>query len=76
MGDWIGIVAPAKTPQAIVDKLNAAINKALAVADVKAKIEKIGTQVAGGTPAEFDAFIVSELDRWNKVVNAMGLKIN
>lgn len=75
MGDWIGIVAPAKTPQAIVDKLNAAIAKALAVPDVRVKIEKIGTQVAGGTPTEFNTFIGAEIAKWNKVVNAMDLKI-
>lgn len=75
MGDWIGIVAPAKTPQATIDKLNAAINKALAVPEVRAKIEKIGTQAAGGTPAEFATFISGEIVKWDKVVNAMDLKV-
>jgi len=75
MGDWIGIVVPAKTPQPIVDKLNGTTNKALAVADVRAKIEKIGTQPAGGTPAEFAAFISGELTKWDKVVKAMDLKV-
>ena len=75
MGDWIGIVAPAKTPQPVIDKLNAAINKALSVPDVRAKIEKVGTQAAGGTPAEFTTFISGEINKWDKVVNAMDLKV-
>lgn len=75
MGDWIGIVAPAKTPSTVIDKLNAAINKALAVADVRTKIEKIGTQAAGGTPSEFATFISGELTKWDKVVTAMDLKV-
>jgi tripartite-type tricarboxylate transporter receptor subunit TctC len=76
MGDWVGIVAPAKTSPAIIDKLNTAIVKALAVPEVKTRIEKIGTQVAGSTPAEFDAFIKNEIKKWNKVIETMGLRIN
>lgn len=76
MGDWIGIVAPAKTPQAVIDRLNKAINQALAVPDVKVKIEKIGTQVAGGTPAEFKAFLQDELKKWHEVVEKMGLRVD
>jgi tripartite-type tricarboxylate transporter receptor subunit TctC len=75
MGDWIGIVAPAKTPQAVVDKLNKAIASALKVPDVQARIEKIGTQVEGSTPEQFDAFIKREIAKWTKVVDTMNLKI-
>lgn len=76
MGDWVGIVAPAKTPPAIVERLNQAIAKALADPEVKARLEKIGTQVAGSTPAEFHAFIQSEVAKWSKVVDTMGLRVN
>jgi tripartite-type tricarboxylate transporter receptor subunit TctC len=75
MGDWIGIVAAAKTPQPIVDKLNKAIANALKVPEVQARIEKIGTQVEGSTPEQFDAFIKKEIAKWTKVVDTMGLKI-
>lgn len=75
MGDWIGIVAPAKTPQPVIDKLNKAIVAALKVPDVQARIEKIGTQVESSTPAQFDAFIKKEIAKWTKVVDTMGLKI-
>lgn len=75
MGDWVGIVAPAGTPLAVVDKLNSAIATALKVPDVQKKIEAIGTQVAGGTPAEFATFIAAEVAKWDKVVTAMDLKM-
>lgn len=75
MGDWVGIVVPAKTPPAVIDKLNKAIVKALAVPDVKARIEKIGTQVAASSPDEFGAFIKTELTKWNKVIDAMGIRL-
>jgi tripartite-type tricarboxylate transporter receptor subunit TctC len=75
MGDWIGIVAPAKTPPALVEKLNKAIAKALAVPETQSRIEKIGTQVEGSSPEQFDAFIKKEMTKWSKVVDTMGLKI-
>jgi tripartite-type tricarboxylate transporter receptor subunit TctC len=76
MGDWIGIVAPAKTPPAVIAKLNAAINKALTVPDVRARIEKIGTQVEDqNTPEQFAAFIKKETDKWAKVIPAMGVTL-
>jgi len=75
MGDWIGIVAPAKTPPALVEKLNKASAKALAVPETQSRIEKIGTQVEGSSPEQFDAFIKKEMTKWSKVVDTMGLKI-
>jgi tripartite-type tricarboxylate transporter receptor subunit TctC len=76
MGDWIGIVAPKGAPAATVTRLNQEIDKALAVPDVRAKIEKIGTQVVGGPPAALENHIRQELDKWHKVVTTMGLRVN
>jgi tripartite-type tricarboxylate transporter receptor subunit TctC len=76
MGDWVGIVAPPKTPPEVVDKLNKAIAAALKVPEVQSRIEKIGTQVEGGTPEQFAAFIKTELAKWSKVIDAMGIKLN
>jgi tripartite-type tricarboxylate transporter receptor subunit TctC len=76
MGDWIGIVAPAKTPPAIIEKLNKAIAKALAVPETQGRIEKIGTQVEGSTPEQFSVFIGKEIAKWKKVVDTMGLSLN
>lgn len=75
MGDWIGIVAPHGTPEAIVTKLNHEIDAALAVPDVANKIEQIGTQVVGGTPGALAHHISRELKRWHEVVAAMGLHV-
>jgi tripartite-type tricarboxylate transporter receptor subunit TctC len=76
MGDWIGIVAPKGTPEAIVARLNRETDKALAVPDVRDKIEKIGTQVVGGPPQALADHIHRELEKWRKVVTTMGLHAN
>ena len=71
---WTGVIAPAGVPRPIVDKLNAAINKALASEAFKEKFAKIGDEPAGGTPEEFGAYIASETKKWNDVVTAAGLR--
>ena len=65
---WIGVVAPAGTPPAVVDRLNADFNKVLAMPAVKERITALGANIAGGTPAQFDAFIRKELQRWAKTI--------
>src|SRR5437868_11456170 len=50
---WGGVLAPAGTPKAVVDKLNAEINKALAAPDVRERLEHAGIDPAGGTPTQF-----------------------
>lgn len=65
---WIGVVAPAGTPPAVVDRLNADFNKVLAMPAVKERISALGANIAGGTPAQFDAFIRKELQRWAKTI--------
>jgi tripartite-type tricarboxylate transporter receptor subunit TctC len=64
---WGGILAPAGTPKDIVAKLNAEWNKALALPDVKERINAAGIEIAGGTPAQYTAFIQSEMTKWAKV---------
>ena len=65
---WIGVVAPAGTPPAVVDRINADFNKVLAMPSVKERITALGANIAGGTPAQFDAFIRRELQRWAKTI--------
>jgi tripartite-type tricarboxylate transporter receptor subunit TctC len=65
---WLGIVAPAGTPPDRVAKLNAALNNALAMPDVRAKLEAQGSEILPGTPEEFGRFLHAEHDRWKKVV--------
>jgi len=72
---WSGVVAPAGTPKPIVDKLNAAANKALQSDAFKSKIAQIGDAVAGGTPEEFAALISAEYKKWGDVIQRAGIKL-
>ncbi len=74
MVSWIGVVAPARTPDAIVARLSAEINKALSSADVRERFGKLGLEASGSTPAEFGVFIESEIAKWARVVKATGVK--
>ena len=81
---WFGVLAPAGTPPAIINRLNAEINKWLQSPDGKEKllaqgalIEPRGESVtAGGSPEQFAAFIRSETDKWAKVIKASGAKVD
>jgi len=69
---WFGIVAPAKTPPAVVAKLNAALVAELKEPAVVERIRALGAEPMPQTPEEFSAFILREIERWTKVVNASG----
>jgi tripartite-type tricarboxylate transporter receptor subunit TctC len=71
---WGGILAPAGTPKAVVDKLNAEINKALAAPDVRQRLADAGIEVGGGSPAQFTDFIASEMVKWGKVAKGAGIQ--
>ena len=70
---WYGVLAPAGTPAEIVAKVNADIQKAMALPDVKSQMELQGLQGAGGSPAEFDAFMRAEIGKWAKAIKAAGV---
>jgi tripartite-type tricarboxylate transporter receptor subunit TctC len=70
---WLGIMAPKGTPKAIVDKLNAEINKAINRPEILAAWDKQGAVPLVLTPAEFDAYLRKDIEKWQKVVNAAGL---
>jgi len=72
--NWYGLLAPAKTPPAIVARLNAALRAALADADVKQKLVKTGAVPTPSTPEEFARFLRDELARWGKVIREKGIK--
>lgn len=69
---WNGLLAPAKTPPEIVDRINRAAVDALRSADVKAKLAEQGSEPVGNTPAEFKAFMDSELVKWRGLVEISG----
>jgi tripartite-type tricarboxylate transporter receptor subunit TctC len=73
---WLGIMAPAGTPQAIVDKLNGEINKMLARADIKEAWAKQGADPMPMTPAEFDKYLRADIEKWAHVVRVSGAKID
>ncbi len=71
---WVGLFAPAATPRAIVDRLNAEALKALASPEIKGKLEVLGAEPMPMSPAAFDAFVHSEVARMAAVVKAAGIK--
>ncbi|MGZ8140792.1 Bug family tripartite tricarboxylate transporter substrate binding protein [Bordetella bronchiseptica] len=73
---WQGIVAPAGTPERVLAKINKAINDALASPDVRQKLDQQGTIVLGGSVDKYRAYIKSEYDRWGKVVEQAGARID
>ena len=71
---WIGLLAPAKTPPEIVDRLYGEARKALADPEAKKALTGGGFDVAGTSPAEFRAFQQAEIAKWGKVIRATGAK--
>lgn len=73
---WFGILAPARTPRPIVDKLNGAIVAAIGKPEVKARMLELGAEPAPGTPEDFAKLIGDERERWAKVIKAAGIQPN
>ena len=71
---WGGILAPAGTPKDVVAKLNASINAALRMEDVRAKLQGAGIEIQGGPPDRFAQVISSEVEKWGRVVKAAGIQ--
>jgi tripartite-type tricarboxylate transporter receptor subunit TctC len=71
---WNGIVAPKNTPVEIVDKLNKAVNAALADPKFRARLAEFGGIPLTGSPADFGKLIAEETVKWSKVVKAAGMK--
>ena len=69
---WFGFFAPAKTPKAIVDTLNGAINRALQSPDVVAKLSNLGMDPATTTPAEFAKILAADYAKWGPIVKRSG----
>jgi len=71
---WFGVYAPAKTPDATVRQINAAINRALASAEVRERLTKLGLEPAGGSPADLAARMAQDAARWAPIVKASGFR--
>ena len=73
--DWQGLFTTAKTPPAIVNKLNAEVVRILALPDVVEKLAVAGVEIQTSTPREWGDFVKSEIAKWGKVVKEAGIKV-
>jgi tripartite-type tricarboxylate transporter receptor subunit TctC len=69
-GIWYGLQGPKGMPRAIVDKLNREVNKALVMPDVKARLDQLGFEPAGGPPEDFDKVVKNEVAKLDKLLKA------
>ena len=76
MGSWIGLVAPAGTPPAVVEKIRAEVAHIYADPTIASKLQSIGISAVNNTPAEFDRFYRSEAEHWTQVFKDSPLKLN
>ena len=73
---WFGLMAPAGTPPAIIDKLSRETARVLAAGEVRKRLDELGMEVIASSPAEFTAVITSETAQWAKVIKDAGIKIS
>jgi tripartite-type tricarboxylate transporter receptor subunit TctC len=71
---WFGFVAPAKTPPAVVTRLNAEIVRVLSIPEVRGQFASQGIETLGGTPGQFASYIRDEIAKWAKVIRLSGAK--
>jgi tripartite-type tricarboxylate transporter receptor subunit TctC len=72
---WFAVVAPPKTPQRIVDKVNADINEALRQPEIRQKLAELSAEPVGGTPQATASYFREEIERWHKVIKAADVKM-
>ena len=73
---WFGLVAPAKTPKEVIDRIQAASVKVLAQPDVRAAIAKLGGEPVGNRPEEFTAQIRADLDKFKRLADSSGIQLD
>ena len=73
---WLGILAPAGTPQPVVERLNRELTAIVATPDFRTLMDKNGAEPISNTPEQFAAMIRAEVDRYTKVVKAVGIKLD
>ena len=74
VGAWQGIMAPGKTPPAIISRLNTEITQIIALPEIKEKLLSHGAQVLGSTPEQYASYLDAEIKRWDKVVKESNTK--
>lgn len=73
---WQGLVAPAGTPQPVIDKLNKALNDAIATTAVRARFQTLGLEAIPGTPAQMGSYAKAEREKWGQVIKAANIKLD
>jgi tripartite-type tricarboxylate transporter receptor subunit TctC len=71
---WFGLVAPARTPREVIQRLNAEVEKALKAPEVIERMEKLGLVIRHGAPEEMDRLIQAETERWQRIIKERNLK--
>ncbi len=72
---WSGVLAPARTPRAVIARLNAEAVRALALEEVRQRLANLGVEPAGGGPGEFSDYLRGEIAKWSRLVKASALRI-
>jgi tripartite-type tricarboxylate transporter receptor subunit TctC len=73
---WVGVLAPAGTPRDVVAKLNGEVGRLLRSPDVQASFAAAGVEATPTTPEAFGAYIRSEFEKWRRVVQESGARVN
>jgi tripartite-type tricarboxylate transporter receptor subunit TctC len=73
---WIGLLAPAQTPAAVIEKLNGAMNEGLKASEVQASIAKLGLETRSVTPQQFAAALADETRLWEAAVKESGVQLD
>jgi tripartite-type tricarboxylate transporter receptor subunit TctC len=73
-GQWLGLLAPRGTPQAVIDRLQKASAEALAAPEVKERLAGAALVPVGNSAGEFDAVIRADIERWSKLARELGLQ--
>ena len=74
---WFGVIAPAGTPEPVVERVNAEFRRVLALPEIRERLQKDGgMEASGGTSAQFAALIASEQERWGKLVRETGARVD
>jgi tripartite-type tricarboxylate transporter receptor subunit TctC len=76
MVSWYGIFAPVGTPKNIVDKMSAAVSTVVKSASMKERLDGIGATPVGSNPAEFTAFVAADLNRWEKIIKPLNIRLD
>lgn len=73
-GTWLGVLAPAKTPDGVVDKINTEVRRVLALPEVKERLGSLGFVLSNDSPAEFQKFTQSEYVKWSTLIRDANIK--